>query len=342
VSFYGGEPLLELDLIKAVVAEARSHPDWPPFRFIIDTNGTLLNDEAVAFITQEGVHLQISLDGPRHLHDLHRVTQDGRGSHAVILAGLQRLLQRRPDMARRISFIVTLAPPYDLLAVAEFFQDFPLWRQLGLDAPVQVRVNFADLEGIPPSAVACTDRAYGEPQRNLDQARSLYIAAATEGHRDRLSPVLTAFFDQGLIGFYHRQRGPLQTPVTLQGCCLPGQRRLHVRTDGALQTCERVGESLVIGDVQSGIDLAVVDRLFEGMQAALGKRCLDCWAVRLCDLCFTALAPTWREKGSERISIPEQICAQIRSSKEEAMRLYLSLLQRGPQSLDFLLSTSVS
>jgi uncharacterized protein len=122
----------------------------------------------------------------------------------------------------------------------------------------------------------------------------------------------------------------------LQGCCLPGQRRLHVRADGALQTCERVGESLVIGHVDSGIDQAAVDGLFSSMSRALGSKCSDCWAVRLCDVCFTVLAPSWGQPGADTAQITEAVCSQIRRSKEETLALYLALREKGPQSLAFL------
>jgi uncharacterized protein len=341
VSFYGGEPLLQFELIQAVVKEARSDARGRRMRFVIDTNGTLLDDRIVEFLVQEKIHLQISLDGPAELHDRHRVTRQGRGSHARIMEGLARLLTRDPSAAERLLFVVTLAPPYDLEAVADYYQEFAPFRRLGIARTPQLRVNLADLAGLDWTAALEDPQLQALYQGRLDRARSLYCQALVEGRREELSPVLSAFFDQGLIAFHHRQRGSLPRDVPFQGCCLPGQRRLHVKADGAFQPCERVGESLLIGHARSGIDLRAVERLFEGVKNALGERCLDCWALRLCHVCFAALAASYGADGSPDARISEQLCEQVRKEKEETFRLYLTLLEHGPQALDFLANTRV-
>ena len=343
ISFYGGEPMLQRELVEAVICEAKSHPDWPDFRYVIDTNGTLLDDEAVAFLVAEGIHLQVSLDGPEAIHDRHRVTREGRGSHRKILAGLTRLVQHDRTAADRILFLATLAPPFDLEAVLEFFADFPPFRAAGITSSPQVRINFADLDGIDlGESDGGEDRTEPLP-RQIAQARKRYLSACRDGQRDRLAPGLSSLFDQDLITFYHRSRDGLPTKLTPLGCCLPGQRRLHVRADGTFQPCERVGDSLVIGDVQRGIDLPATERLFESMVAAAGDRCRDCWAVRLCNICFTVLAPSWWEDpDGPAAPIPPARCADVRRQKETTMCLYLDLLAGDPEGLDWLTESEIT
>ena len=79
VSFYGGEPLLEMDLLEQVVLVGRQLPRGGEIRFVIDTNGTNLDEAARDLVVREKIHLQVSLDGPEPFHDLHRVNGPRHG-----------------------------------------------------------------------------------------------------------------------------------------------------------------------------------------------------------------------------------------------------------------------
>ncbi|MBK7769448.1 MAG: radical SAM protein [bacterium] len=71
ISFYGGEALLEPELIAAVVATARAHPRGAAVRFALDTNGVLLDERAIDLAVRERMYVQVSLDGPAPEHDRH-------------------------------------------------------------------------------------------------------------------------------------------------------------------------------------------------------------------------------------------------------------------------------
>ncbi len=342
VSFYGGEPLLNLPLIRKTVAEARAHPQWPPLRFAIETNGTLITQDVAEFVVQEKIHLQISLDGDLAQHDRYRTDRNGHGSHAAVMAGLARLLDCNPEAAGRLSFNATLAPPYDIVGVAAYFADFPPFRERGIATPPRVRLNVAELDGVDLGAGATGQDGRPELERNLAAAERLYVQAHLEGRREALNPALRRFLDGPLITYHHRSRRPLDAQVVPGGCCLPGQRRLHVRVNGSFQPCERTGESLVMGSVEMGIDLERVEELFAAFYGALSDRCRQCWALRLCDICFLALAPAWDSRSSCSCAISEDLCASVRRRQEGLFRLYLSLLRGGPETLVFLQHTMIS
>lgn len=339
VSFYGGEPLLRLDLIQAVVAEARRHRDWPRLEFCVDTNGTLLDDEAVAFIAGEGLRLQVSLDGPPAVHDRHRRFRDGGPTHAVVMDGLARLLDRSPEAAARLSVVVTLAPPYDLDSVMAFFADQAPWHDCDPAVRPTLIVNFADVAGVDRAQLGLpeTEHTVAESAaRCAALARRRYLQARLDGRGEGIDPVLAALCDRPLVRLHRRRRGRPDAAVPLLGCCLPGQRRLHVRVDGTLQPCERVGDSLVIGRLPDGIDLGLARALDERLLAALGSRCRDCWAVRLCDLCYTVLAPLEPAAGERTPVVPDEVCVATRARIEEDLRLYLRLLRGGEAPARFL------
>lgn len=331
ISLYGGEPLLAPELVR-LVADLVHAARRPEIRIILDTNGTLLDAAMVELVAERSLHLQVSLDGPAPIHDRWRTTADGRPTHAVVMAGLARLLAREPAAAGRLRFQATLAPGSDLLEADAFFAG--LGRELGL-ADLSVGASYADLAGTVAAETAATSADAG----GWERARAAYVAACASGRHADLGPLLRAWFDGPLIRFYHREAAPLGATFKPGGVCAPGRRRLHVCTDGRLQPCERVGTSFILGDVQRGIDPKAVDRLELAWFDALGGRCADCWALRHCSLCFTAMID--RETGHVG-AVPEAACRSVREEFEGTLRLWVELLARSPRALDHLKGSSVS
>lgn len=317
ISFYGGEALLEVDLLAALVAAARAHPRGAAVRFALDTNGVLLDDRAIELAVRERMLLQVSLDGPASEHDRHRVDAGGAPTHARLEAGLDRLLARDPTAAGRLSFAVTLAPPADVAAIVRYFGEFPPFRRRGLARPPHVRVNRADLRGQDWPAAAADHEAMDAA---LDAERERYLAALAAGRREQAGPVAAALCEPALIRWHHRRRAPLGHAWTPGGNCRPGRRKLHVRVDGTFQPCERCGDLLPIGDVENGIRSAAVRDLQLEFHADVAPGCADCWALRLCGLCFASRAAAGGRAGLEE---PQQatLCAGERRAQEHSLRL---------------------
>jgi uncharacterized protein len=175
----------------------------------------------------------------------------------------------------------------------------------------------------------------------MESLQENYIEACARGERDSCGPALTSYFDQALISFYHRSREQLPQSFTPTGRCIPGQRRLHVRPDGYLQPCERVGDTVFIGDLENGISAGAVAEITDGLFAAVGARCQDCWALRLCTICYSALAPNWKQGSSPQAEVSSNHCQAVKNRLKWTFRLYLSLLDRSPDALNFLRNTSV-
>ncbi len=328
VSFYGGEPLLRLKLIEQVIGCARAHPAWPPFLFKIDTNGTLLGEAAIELIAREKIHLQVSLDGPRRTHDRWRVRRDGRGTHAAVMTGLHRLLERDPSAAERISFQVTNAPPHELQEVAAWFEDFEPFRAAGIDRPPNVRVSLADFSW-QGAEIAREDGGALTSQAGC--LREQWLRACSLDWRETLSPITRGLFDPEAIRFYHRSRCLLSGEISPGGCCLPGVRRVAVRPDGHLAPCERGRLGMKLGQLPGWIERERVSGLMTEFDAALAGRCSGCWAVRLCDLCFASLGP--EEFGDEPV-LPARCCEESRLAADWMLRHYADLMRHNGKFLE--------
>jgi uncharacterized protein len=337
ISFYGGEALLEPELIGAVVAAARAHPRGAAVQFSIDSNGVLLDDRIIDLAVRERMFLQVSLDGPASEHDRHRVDAGGRPTHARIEAGLDRLLSRDPSAADRLSLMVTLAPPVDVAAVAAYFADFPPLRRHGVTRRPRLRVSRADLRGHDWTATPEEHQALAVA---LTAEEDRYLTAMAAGHRHEAGPVAAALCEPTLIRWHHRDRSPFGSARVPGGNCRPGRRKLHVMPDGSLHPCERTGDVMSIGSVVTGIEPAKVRRLQEGFHAAVSERCAQCWAVRGCGLCFASQASAIGRSAEP--DIPDAMCVAHRRARQEQLRLVARALRQRPEARSWLDATMVT
>ncbi|MDF1495111.1 thioether cross-link-forming SCIFF peptide maturase [Caproiciproducens sp. CPB-2] len=99
VDFFGGEPLMNFEVVKQIVNYARSieKEHNKNFRFTITTNGILLTDDKIDFINREMSNCVLSLDGRKSVNDLLRVRADGTGSYDTIVPKFQKLVASRGD-----------------------------------------------------------------------------------------------------------------------------------------------------------------------------------------------------------------------------------------------------
>ncbi|MBU2500599.1 radical SAM protein [bacterium] len=320
VSLYGGEPLLEFDLVASIVEVIRAHPRGRDALVSIDTNGVTLDARARDLAVREGLRLQVSLDGPAEIHDRHRREAVGGATHASVEANLVSLLRQDPAAADRLSFIATLAPPFDLPAVAGYFADFPPFHAAGIDRKPAVRVGFADLTGQDWPGLA--DQA-AAGNRQLDVLREHYLEAIRTGTRGKLGPVERALFEPSLIRFHKRSRARVGSELTMGGTCVLGRRKLHVDVDGVFHPCERTGRLVTLGDLETGLDPALVAARTADYHSGGPGRCADCWAVRLCGICHAHLAAgNVRSLGE----LPGAVCDAERRRLEDIMKMTVRLL----------------
>lgn len=335
ISFYGGEPMLESAVLVESVRHIRTSDLGKDILITIDTNGTLLQQPALQELVRYKVHLQISLDGPEHIHDKWRVTSLGYGSHETVVDGIRRLLAADETAAHRLMFSVTVAPPYELAELAEYFNNFPPFRALSVRPNIALSVNLANLNTVPAELL----RPFGDVEllkrQRLLAAQSAYLEECRDRPHERVSAVYRSLFDKSMIQFYRRDRSPLARSMGFLGACVPGVRKMHVVPNGDILPCERVARSLVIGNVERGIDFKQVALLREAYALSLRARCQDCWAVRLCDLCFAALQRR-PDQDDCHWEVPLAACLSVRESKESTIRMMIDLCEMGASATSFL------
>lgn len=262
LTFFGGEPLTALPLIRHTVAYAdrRGIETGKEFDYSLTTNATLLDDATVDFLAAHRFAVTVSMDGPQAVHDRNRRTVGGAGTYAVVADKARRLLERyrlRPVGAR-----VTLAAGMtDVAAIHHHLKN-----EIGF-----AEVGFAPVTAGLPAGFGLND---DDARTVFDNLKSLALEwrdAAIEG-RDigfsNIGQMMTALHEGSskLI--------PCGAAVAL----------LAVDTTGALALCHRFAGSGqdTFGHVETGIDHAAVAAFVDRALDRSEGFCGDCHARHLC------------------------------------------------------------
>ena len=105
IDFFGGEPLMNFDVVKELVAYGRENEGkyGRTIRFTITTNGMLLDDEKIEYINEVMDNVILSIDGRPEVNDRMRKTVNGKGTYDIILKNYKNFIskERRPLLCQR-------------------------------------------------------------------------------------------------------------------------------------------------------------------------------------------------------------------------------------------------
>lgn len=259
ISFFGGEPLLEMSLIRRAVdyAEAKAKVEDRRVRFVITTNGTLLSGDRLDFLLAHRFHIGVSLDGDREAHDAFRRYPSGRSSHARISRHAREAVKRYPPLE-----VVAVVDPSTAHRVD---RSFAYLFELGV-RDVTFNMNY---EGDWNDA-AC-DALEASVHRLGDEMLARYRA----GYDFTCNPLDAKIITRLKEGYSACDR------------CDFGREEIAVSPTGMFYPCERlVGQdddpAVQIGDIFHGVDPVRRDALREPKN----KPPADCQGCALQDRCM--------------------------------------------------------
>lgn len=289
ISFYGGEPLLNFELIKKIINYVKHINEFKKFRFSITTNGTLLSSDVIDYLVNNEISITISLDGPEEIHDRYRVFANGRKTFANIMKNLSYIYNSYTDYFRNHILVnAILAPPYDFKRIIDFFYVESIFK----DICEKVRFNFVDDYGTSffkdYDLEICEQEKYNE----IAKLEVQYIDSLIEGNYYDLT-IEKQFFDRSFYNIDNREMTSLGKTFPPLGTCLPGKRRLFVNTEGKFFMCEKVNSNYEIGNVYAGFNHNQILTFFLKF-GEFFKDCNSCWALRFCSKCFNNI-----QKGEE-------------------------------------------
>lgn len=321
VSFYGGEPLLEMELIKKVVDYCLKLFKGKQIRFNMTTNGTLLTDEIVDYLYKYNFSLTISLDGPQNVHDQSRVFADNHtGTFQKIMENLKRIERTCPDFIKNISFNAVLDTTNDFKCSSNFFTyDFMK------DAVVTVTTlnENGNKQAIKYSEAFDINYRY--------ELFKCYLGYIGRLDKDQVSKIVEQQVNSLKTEVHERIKAPYKRKTACHptGPCIAGAVRFFVTVDGVFYPCERVNEkcdAYVIGNLNDGFDIDKIKKLLN-IGELTSEACKNCWAIEYCDSCASGI-----DEGDKLC--PEKKlarCTEIKSGCELKFIEYCTLREMGYQ-----------
>ncbi|MDN5317139.1 MAG: uncharacterized protein PWR08_1264 [Thermoanaerobacterium sp.] len=260
IDFFGGEPLLNFDVVKAIVNYGRSLEDKfnKKFYFTITTNGTLLDDEKIKFLNENMDNVVISIDGRKEIHDEIRHYASGNGSYDKIVPLAKKLVEERNGKSYFIRGTFTNKNK-------DFSRDVFHLADLG----------FKEISVEP--VVGTGDEIYFDEtdlQEILDEYENLaklYVERLKSGKPFR---------------FYHFNLNLYNGPCLLKRitACGAGYEYLAVSPEGDIYPCHQfVGQKeFIIGNINDGITNVEIKDKFKNNNIFAKEECKNCWAKLFC------------------------------------------------------------
>lgn len=261
VDFFGGEPLMNFDVVKKLVEYARSIEEEKNkhFRFTLTTNGVLVDDDVIEFANKEMSNVVLSLDGRKEVHDRYRVDYAGNGSWEKIVPKFQKFVKERGDKDYYMRGTFTHANP-------DFLEDIKTMLDLGF---TQLSMEPVVAAADDPSALTEDDKPIVE--RQYEELAKLMLKRDKEGRP---------------FTFYHYMidlKGGPCIYKRISGCG-SGTEYMAVTPWGDLYPCHQfVGdEKFKLGDIYNGVTNKSIQNVFASCNVYARPDCADCWAKLYC------------------------------------------------------------
>lgn len=261
VDFFGGEPLMNWDVVKKLVAYARSREKEcnKNFRFTLTTNGVLIDDDVIDFANKEMYNVVLSLDGRREVHDRLRKNYAGEGSYDLIVPKFKKLVEKRGNKGYYVRGTFTHNN-------TDFVNDILHMADLGFDQ-------------LSMEPVVCSPGdEYALTEEDMPVLLEQYELLADEMlNRSRQG--------KGIV-FYHYMIDLAGGPCIYKRIsgCGSGTEYMAVTPWGELFPCHQfVGEEKYsLGDVWKEINNKAIQDDFKKCNVYSHPECADCWAKLYC------------------------------------------------------------
>lgn len=305
IAFYGGEPLTNLPLLKYAIEKASVFFQGFNLSVSISTNGVLLTPCTIDWFIKRNVRIDISLDGHKQIHDRQRINVTGNGSFDYVYKALSYIKQQHPQyLKENVLLLMTLTSLSDLETIARHWAKDEILCNL-------VPTKISSLA--PNFKVGVAECDYEDLVEKYLELLSCY-----ERHRDWV--VLQVFFEQCIAYWINRPILDASDSIPMS-TCLPTSNKLYVDANMKIGICEKMADRYRIGSVVNGIDWKKANNLVSSYYKHRKDRCRKCPAVRMCNLCLTAVE--YNDSQWDILCHNEQVFMKI------GFRIFCEMAERG-------------
>ncbi|MDD3745314.1 MAG: radical SAM protein [Anaerostipes sp.] len=336
LTFYGGEPLMNFSLMQKCIDYTKKKYKNIKLQIAFTTNLTLLTESMVRYFQSldDDVDIMCSLDGPSDLHDKYRRYANGRGTFDDAVKGLKLLVDKFYDVKKKktVSINCVLTPPYskkNMDTINDFFYKI-------LNIPEEIICNYSYVDGgnmtfdFEENEIIADDITGKLKTSPLEE----WAVDNMINGKDKLKFFNIVGTDMARVAGRMKEEKGIIERTYLQGNCIPGQRRIYVTVDGDFRPCEKVGNSVLLGNYKDGYDFDKSYKLYiEDYIKNFEKSCDKCWARPMCSICYDQ---TMDGNGVKKIS-QEEICDSSRRIIKDLFINYYRLFEQDREGLEYLL-----
>lgn len=290
--FYGGEPLLNFNLIRECTEYIEKKFETKNISCNITTNGSVLTNEIIKYMAEKNFTVSVSLDGPPHIQNYNRkFYENGKDTFDVVWNNVQRMKEVNLEwFNKKVYFHPVYLAHENATEIMKFYSTNSI-------SPKKVLLYRANLDGID------------------------YISINTEVQlpnekNEIANPIFRDFEKQ------FKSKSIINNRWHHNGPCVPGGRKIFVDVNGNIFPCEKLNSSMAnsIGDIDNGINIDIVKKLMN-----IGKmteaQCKRCFAMRFCSICVQKCYNP--EKGCIDLEQKEEQCNKIKNKAINQLKQYI-------------------
>lgn len=282
LNFYGGEPLLNFDLIKDSTLYFDNLFYGKNRIYGFTTNGTIFNKNILDFLDKYNFHITISLDGPEYIHDSNRkFHKSNQGTFFIVFENIQFIHRFYPKLFKNMQINTVMDPKNDYQSYQRLLTDYTLLSSVNFSTTI-IEDAFLDNKNIYNSEFNL-QREYFSFLTFLHLSELLDLSSELKLLKSYQEILLNL---ENMLNF-HNVLSEKSVPA---GPCLAGQLRLTVNVNGKLLPCEKISESVddnYIGDIKNGFIFEHIKKIINISQNT-EDLCKNCFAFRFCGICINS------------------------------------------------------
>ena len=304
ISFYGGEPLIEIEKIKKIVAYAQKEID-KNIVFSISTNGKLLNYQNLSYLKRKKNFIHISFDGPENIQDTYRIDLEGKGIFHHLMEVVSSLKVINPVYFRtNVSFNTTVVDWNHISLVKNFFQNELFENQ-------RFQIN----------SLNSSENSLGLIKTSKEKLKITLEELKNSSFFHSYFNKMLSRIDMILGNELGKEKNP-------NGICIPGDRKLVCKVNGDLTFCEKTPDNMVIGNIEKGINYQLIKETIDEYTSYCKLKCNECWCVNFCDLCFAHAY----DKNGFNTKQKEENCSRQRKMILETLKIYCLIKEQNSEA----------
>lgn len=325
ISFYGGEPLMNMELIKEIVSYVEKNMPNRKYIFSMTTNGVII-DKYIDYLVSKDFSLLVSLDGDQEA-SVHRIFLSGKPSFDIVYKNLKEIQISYPDYFRKkINFNAVVTSATKVSKILEFF-----------DAEFGKCPKLSQLNGswVRQDKLEIFKRYFHNVRQDIIESRN---ASELNNRLFLKSPVisqLVTYISHFSNNFYHtyldlfaEDKGSV-TPTS--GTCIPFGKKMFITVKGKILQCEKISHKYTLGTIDDeGLNLNYdeIADFYNHLVLVYARSCEECAIKGLCGQCLLQLKSCEDKTYDCERKMSEEMLNKYKKDSLEILKSYPEMYER--------------